>query len=121
MKGNEQRGSSAARGYGHRWRLAREVFLGANPFCAMCSTVYRPVAATVVDHKVAPRLQEAKEVGDPAKLKLAWTVFWDRDNWQPLCKLCHDSVKQRLERSGRVAGCSPSGLPLDPNHHWNRR
>ncbi|MFO3723961.1 HNH endonuclease signature motif containing protein [Pseudomonas sp. HLMP] len=121
MKVNGRRGNSASRGYGHRWRLAREVFLANNPFCVMCSTNRRPVASTVVDHKIAPRLQEAKESGDPEKLRVAWKLFWDQDNWQPLCKLCHDSVKQRLERSGRIAGCDASGLPLDPNHHWNRR
>lgn len=97
------------------------MFLPAHPFCSMCSTGYRPVAATVVDHKIAPRVQEAKDSGDPERLKAAWKLFWDESNWQSLCKFCHDSVKQRLERSGRIAGCDPSGLPLDPNHHWNRR
>jgi len=121
MKGNDRRGSSASRGYGHRWRLAREVFLGNNPFCCMCSADHRPVAAVVVDHIIAPRLQDAKASGDAEKIRTAWKLFWDQDNWQPLCKLCHDSVKQRFERSGRIAGCDASGLPLDPRHHWNRR
>lgn len=67
----------------------------------------RYVAATVVDHIVPHR-------GD---MKL----FWDRDNWQALCKACHDSHKQRLEKSGRVAGCDLAGLPSDPGHHWNAK
>ncbi|MNJ57885.1 hypothetical protein D3C77_534950 [compost metagenome] len=79
------------------------------------------MAATVVDHKVAPKLKDAKASGDASQIKAAWKLFWDPDNWQSLCKFCHDSVKQRLERSGRVPGCSSAGLPLDPNHHWNRR
>lgn len=87
----------------------------------MCSTDQRPVAALIVDHKVAPKLKDAKASGDAQRVKVAWKLFWDPDNWQSLCKFCHDSVKQRLERSGRIAGCSPAGLPLDPNHHWNRR
>ncbi len=74
----------------------------------------------MVDHIVAPRLHEAKESGDPVRIAEAQRLFWSRKNWQPLCKHCHDSVKQRLEKSGRVAGCDASGRPLDPNHPWNR-
>lgn len=118
---NDRRGSSASRGYGHRWRQSRDAFLALNPFCSMCSTDHRPVAASVVDHKIPPRLKDAKESGDPERIKAAWKLFWDQGNWQPLCKLCHDSAKQRLERSGRVAGCTATGIPLDPNHHWHRR
>lgn len=64
------------------------------------------VEATVVDHKVPHR-------GD---LKL----FWNRRNWQSLCKTCHDSVKAAEERSGRIGGCGLDGLPLDAGHHWNK-
>ncbi|MDD1978994.1 HNH endonuclease [Pseudomonas tussilaginis] len=117
----DRRGSSTSRGYGYRWQLSRDGHLRQFPFCCMCSTDQRPVAAAIVDHKVAPRLKDAKASGDPARIKAAWKLFWDPDNWQSLCKFCHDSVKQRLERSGRIAGCDTSGLPLDPNHHWNRR
>ncbi|MDU9415206.1 hypothetical protein [Pseudomonas sp. zfem005] len=76
--------------------------------------------ATVVDHKVAPRLGAAKQSGDPDQIAQSWKLFWDRANWQPLCKPCHDSTKQRLEKSGRVLGCDTAGRPTDPRHHWNR-
>ncbi|WP_456297628.1 HNH endonuclease signature motif containing protein [Kineothrix alysoides] len=36
----------------------------------------RYVKATVVDHVIPHR-------GDPI-------LFWDKRNWQPLCKTCHD-------------------------------
>jgi 5-methylcytosine-specific restriction endonuclease McrA len=26
-------------------------------------------------------------------------LFWHRANWQPLCAPCHNSIKQRQERS----------------------
>lgn len=117
---SERRGSSTQRGYGYRWQLAREWHLREHPFCCMCSTHERPVPATVVDHIDPPRLGEAKESGDPLRIKAAWKLFWQRANWQSLCKTCHDSAKQRLEKSGRVAGCTPDGRPLDPKHHWNR-
>ena len=39
-------------------------------------------------------------------------LFWDRNNWQPLCKMHHDSTKAREESSGIVVGCDESGMPL---------
>jgi 5-methylcytosine-specific restriction protein A len=98
--------SSAARGYGHKWQQAREQFLFENPLCAMHQQLGHVVEATVVDHKVPHR-------GD---LKL----FWSRSNWQTLCKQCHDSHKQRQEKSGRVAGCGLDGIPMDAGHHWRK-
>jgi 5-methylcytosine-specific restriction protein A len=98
--------SSAQRGYGHKWREAREGYLRLHPLCVMCKAMGRTIIATVVDHKVPHR-------GD-------MKVFWDSSNWQPLCATCHSSHKQRLERSGRMVGCGVDGLPLDPGHHWRR-
>ncbi|WP_166359297.1 HNH endonuclease [Pseudomonas akapageensis] len=117
---SDRRGSSAARGYGFRWQQSRAAHLRLFPFCSMCSTDQRPVAAIIVDHKTAPKLKDAKDSGDAARIKAAWKLFWDPNNWQSLCKFCHDSTKQRMEKSGRVIGCTADGLPLDPNHHWNR-
>jgi 5-methylcytosine-specific restriction endonuclease McrA len=111
--------SSTAKGYGYRWKLARADFLRRNPYCAFCSTPERGVAAVLVDHIKAHKLGDAKLSGDPERVAQAWKLFWDRTNWQPLCKLCHDSTKQRMEKSGRVLGCSAGGRPLDPGHHWN--
>ncbi len=82
------RPSSTQRGYGYKWQKAREHFLSQprNVLCVMCEADGRVKAASVVDHVVPHR-------GD---LKL----FWDRKNWQPLCKPCHDSRKQSIERGG---------------------
>lgn len=115
----DRRGSASYRGYGHRWRLAREDHLRRHPECVMCGIKAGPLQPFVVDHKVAPRLGEAKASGDPQRIADAWRLFWDRSNWQSLCKPCHDSTKQRLEKSGRLAGCAADGRPLDPRHHWN--
>lgn len=117
---DDRRGSSSSRGYGYAWQQARSQFLRENPLCAEHAKQGRSEPAVVVDHIVAPRLHEAKESGDPVRIAEAQRLFWSRKNWQPLCKHCHDSVKQRLEKSGRVAGCDASGRPLDPNHPWNR-
>lgn len=73
---DRERGSAAARGYDHRWRKARADHLAAHPLCVACQARDRVRAATVVDHKVPHR----------GCLRL----FWDRDNWQSLCKQHHD-------------------------------
>jgi 5-methylcytosine-specific restriction endonuclease McrA len=99
------RGNSAARGYDRRWRNARAQYLRGK-LCAYCLRQGRERIATLVDHVVPHR-------GDRA-------LFWDRDNWQPLCKPCHDAVKQREERTGRREGCDVNGLPLDQGHPWNQ-
>lgn len=102
----DQRASAAQRGYGHKWQKAREGWLREHPLCVMHAALGRVVPATVVDHKAPHR-------GD-------MVLFWDRNNWQSLCKQCHDAHKQRLEKSGAVVGCSLTGVPTDPNHHWHK-
>lgn len=93
--------------YGRAWHKARARFLREHPLCAMHQARGRVEPATVVDHIRPHRGDEG--------------LFWDTHNWQSLCKQCHDSHKQRFEKSGTVAGCDPSGKPIDPNHHWNRK
>lgn len=81
----DEKGSSTARGYGYAWQQARLAFLQVNPLCVMCQARGRVTAATVVDH-VRPHR------GD-------MVIFWDRANWQALCKPCHDSDKAKIERA----------------------
>ena len=52
----------------------------------MCEVEGHVTAATVVDHIIPHRGDE--------------NLFWERDNWQSLCKLHHDSDKQVFEKSG---------------------
>lgn len=82
---DDRRGNSAQRGYGAEWRRARAAFLRANSLCAYCMKENKVVSATVVDHIVPHK-------GD-------MTLFWDKTNWQPLCKPCHDR-KTRTEDMG---------------------
>ena len=95
------RGTAVQRGYGARWQKARTQFLAEHPTCAMCAQQDPPrlTPATVVDH-VKPHKGDME-------------LFWDTDNWQSLCKPCHDRHKQRAERSGRVVGCDAAGIPLE--------
>lgn len=115
------RESSTQRGYDGRWQKARQAFLIENPLCCRCRAVGTVVPAEVVDHKIPHRMAWALRSGDQAQIAEARARFWDKSNWQSLCADCHNSDKQREERSGRVIGCASDGVPLDPNHHWNRR
>ncbi|MGD9879010.1 MAG: HNH endonuclease [Hyphomicrobiaceae bacterium] len=92
--------------YGRRWKAARLAFLGEHPLCAYCLARDRTTLATVVDHIVPHR-------GDPE-------LFWRQNNWQPLCLICHDAIKQAEEKGGHMRGCDVNGVPLDPSHPWAR-
>jgi 5-methylcytosine-specific restriction protein A len=67
----------------NRWRNARKMFLQDNPLCAECERQGRIKAAGVVDHIRPHRGNQA--------------LFWDMDNWQSLCKSCHDKKTGRGE------------------------
>jgi 5-methylcytosine-specific restriction protein A len=74
---DQRRGTTSERGYGWAWQKARAAFLSSHPLCAEHERQGRVVAASVVDHRIPHR-------GDQR-------LFWDRSNWQPLCKSCHDT------------------------------
>ena len=81
------RRNSTQRGYGARWQKASRAFLAAHPLCVdpYAEHAARVVAAQCVDHRVPHR-------GD-------MTLFWDSENWQPLCNACHGR-KTALEDGG---------------------
>lgn len=106
--------------YNSRWNRARLQFLQANPLCVMCREQGVIAPAQVVDHIVPHRLNDALESGDRERIANAQKLFWDRKNWQSLCKQHHDSTKQRIEKRGAVIGCDEHGMPLDPASHWYR-
>jgi len=83
-----QRESAHKRGYGARWQKASKGWLRSHPLCACpdCEEGRKRITlATVVDHKVPHK-------GDMA-------LFWDRNNWQSMAKVCHDK-KTALEDGG---------------------
>lgn len=67
--------TTAQRGYGYRWQRYRLKFLERNVLCVMCQAQGKVTAATVVDHIVDHRGNQA--------------LFWAPDNHQALCKPCH--------------------------------
>lgn len=73
---DRDRGTAHQRGYTAEWRVARRAFLKDNPLCVKCWAEGRIEPATVVDH-VTPHRGDMR-------------LFWDANNWQALCKTCHD-------------------------------
>ncbi|WP_197457685.1 HNH endonuclease signature motif containing protein, partial [Snodgrassella sp. CFCC 13594] len=55
--------------------------------------------ATVVDH-IKPHCGDMK-------------LFWNRNNWQSLCKGCHDSIKQAEEKGRKVNAIGLDGWPIN--------
>ena len=80
----DKRPSAHKRGYDYRWNQARLAFLDEHPLCKHCQDKDMIVAATVVDHIIPHR-------GDQSR-------FWNQDNWQPLCKSCHDIKTATIDR-----------------------
>ena len=87
---DERRGTSAQRGYTHRWRKASRSFLKRHPLCVEHQRHGEVRPATVVDHIIPHR-------GDPQ-------LFWDENNWQPLCKSCHDRKTAQEVNDREAAG-----------------
>ena len=102
-----------AKPYGYKWQQARAGYLAHHPLCREHEKAGQYVQATVVDH-ITPH-------------KGNMELFWDKDNWQPLCKACHDSKTAREDGGLGNApstkprqGCTVDGLPTDKRHHWHR-
>jgi 5-methylcytosine-specific restriction protein A len=96
------RTSARKRGYTRQWEVARSNYLVFNPWCTMCNGI-----ATVVDH-IKPH-------------KGNMTLFWDKGNWQSLCRTCHDITKKGIENRGYDKTIGSDGWPVDPKHPNNKR
>lgn len=97
-----------------RWKKRRKVFLDAHPVCAACEEHGVLAPATIVDHKI-PHNDN-------------YELFFDEDNWQAMCKPCHDSKTFRQDGAfgnkaiggHRAYGFDANGMPIDSKHHWNK-
>ena len=94
----KQRATATQRGYGHSWHVARTKYLKSNPLCVWCLNEGHTTAATLVDHIVPHK-------GDVV-------LFWDYNNWQSLCRRCHD-VKSGQERAQSGRGGGPTIAAAD--------
>ena len=85
----------------------RPVKLSEQPLCEWCLANNIIRAAEVVHHRIAHK-------GD-------WSLFTDYDNLEALCKRCHDSEAQSIERRGYNNRIGDDGWPVDPDHPSNKR
>jgi 5-methylcytosine-specific restriction endonuclease McrA len=65
----------------------------------MCEKQGMQAPATVVDHI-------KRHCGDQV-------LFWDKSNWQPLCKPHHDSTKQMQDHGRIVRVTGADGWPVE--------
>lgn len=92
-----------------RWKRRRADQLARHPLCALCRDVRgRVTPATVADHR-----EPWRRAPDPRNAFFSGELI-------SLCKPCHDSWKQQMEKSGRISGCDLRGIPLDPGHPWRK-
>lgn len=82
---DRHRGTAASRGYDRRWSEAARDYLAEHPLCVGCESEGRTELATLVDHVIPASVAPGR--------------FWDRGNWQGLCK-GHHNAKTALEARG---------------------
>jgi 5-methylcytosine-specific restriction protein A len=87
------------------WRETRARQLAKNPYCVYCLLVGKNVRATFADH-VKPHRGNAE-------------LFFDENNLQSLCTICHNAAKQREDVKGDQIGCDDDGWPRAAEHSWN--
>lgn len=80
-----RRFQSSGINYGRKWRLLSKAFLYRHPLCVHCQAEGKNLLAEEVDH-IQPHRGDAD-------------LFWNQDNWQPLCK-SHHSAKTAREAWG---------------------
>lgn len=84
------------------WRRVRARVIAEQPLCGQCEREGRYVAGNEVDHID----------NDPTNN--------ERSNLENLCKACHSRKTNRDMGHNVAYGCDANGMPLDPNHPWNR-
>lgn len=89
-----------------RWDKLSRHYRRFHPLCELCSAEGRVAAAEVVDHKTPHRGNE----------QLLFAI----DNLQSLCKRCHDSRKQFVERRGYDNTIGVDGWPVHASHPANK-
>lgn len=90
----------------HTWKALRNRQLSHNPLCAFCLEEGQTTPATIVDHV-------ERHNGD--------RMAFFNGALQSLCKPHHDGTKQRIEIHGFDPRVDADGLPVDPQHPFNRK
>lgn len=80
---DRRRGSARQRGYSSRWDRASKAFLArpGNELCVECLKQDKVVASQCTDHIIPHNGNQE--------------LFWDENNWQPLCLVCNSRKGNR--------------------------
>ena len=104
-KTNLEKGNRHERGYGTQWYKIRKAYIaGSQGLCERCLANGRTVGGKYLDHIV----NKANGGTDHA------------DNLQLLCAKCHADKTYKESRQHSKHGCDADGMPLDPDHSWNK-
>lgn len=89
------------------WKALRSLVLRRDGHrCTVCRKPVKGLGEARVDH-IVPRLKDPTRALDPRNLRT-------------LCTSC--DAKRHAEKGGiNRPGTGPDGLPLDPQHEWNRK
>lgn len=88
------RGTAAARGYDHKWRLLRQRFIQAHPLCRKCEEAGEVMVAVIVDHVIP--------------IGVDWSRRLDEENLQALCDHHHRLKSEEDRRKYGTAYATPS-------------
>lgn len=83
---------------GRKWMAIRQAVLTAEPRCVPCLAMGKASAAQEVDHIIALEDGGSNDI----------------ENLQSICISCH------VNKTRRNYGVGLDGVPLDPNHPWNK-
>lgn len=81
-----------------KWRRLREAHVLDEPCCRYCMRAEEIMPVEVVDH-IKPHKGDL-------------TLFYDPDNLQSLCNLCHSKLKQWEENNKLVIHFDGNGWPI---------
>jgi 5-methylcytosine-specific restriction endonuclease McrA len=79
------------------WRAASQAWLMRYPFCVLCLVRGQINERSEADGCTNQRTMIVDHI-EPHRGNEQ--LFWDQNNWETLCRLCHDIDKQRHEQRG---------------------
>lgn len=86
-------------GYGPHWNAVAAEYKSEHPFCVGCAAIGLHTEATIVDHVIPHKGDEA--------------LFWAEENFQAACRWHHLVIKPLLERMWREKKMTDAGLRLN--------
>jgi 5-methylcytosine-specific restriction endonuclease McrA len=84
--------------YDGAWAKASKAYINEYPICVLCAAEGRINVNALADTVTRQRSLVVDHI-EPHRNDRA--LFWNQDNWQTLCRLCHDIEKRKHEDMGK--------------------